>query len=165
MASSADLQTKFEEFKEGKKNLNTKSCTHWFKDAGLFAKGLKSNDVDIAFSAVKTRGQNEITLEQLKELIKKVAGTYQKAMKLDSQDAAVQQITDKLANAQRVVKGTAQSKTGGVDRMTDASKYTGAHKERFNADGTGKGLEGRTDTVNNTGYVGNYKGEGTYDKK
>lgn len=33
------------------------------------------------------------------------------------------------------------------DRLTDTSKYTGAHKERFNADGSGKGKAGR-----DTGY-------------
>ena len=51
-----------------------------------------------------------------------------------------------------------------VGRMTDASKYTGAHKERFDADGKGKGAEGRTDKADNSGYVGNYKGEGSYKK-
>ena len=49
--------------------------------------------------------------------------------------------------------------------MTDASKYTGAHKERFGADGKGKGIDGRKDRVENTGYVGDYKGAGTYDQK
>lgn len=50
-------------------------------------------------------------------------------------------------------------------RMTDASGYTGAHKERFNADGSGKGLDGRVDKVDGSGYVGNYKGENTHGKK
>ena len=49
--------------------------------------------------------------------------------------------------------------------MTDTSNYTGSHKERFDADGKGKGGDGRTDKVDNSGYVGNYKGEGTFDKK
>ena len=57
------------------------------------------------------------------------------------------------------------SKTGGVDKMTDSSQYTGAHKERFDADGKGKGADGRTDKVENTGYVGQYKGDGTYGTK
>ena len=35
--------------------------------------------------------------------------------------------------------------------MTDTSNYTGSHKERFDESGKGKGAEGRTDTVNNTG--------------
>ena len=49
--------------------------------------------------------------------------------------------------------------------MTNVSHYTGSHKERFDAEGHGKGKEGRTDEAKNTGYVGNYKGEGSYDKK
>ena len=52
-----------------------------------------------------------------------------------------------------------------TDRMTDSSHYTGTHKERFDAEGHGKGKEGRVDDAKNSGYVGNYKGEGTYDKK
>ena len=53
---------------------------------------------------------------------------------------------------------------GGVDRLTDTSKYTGAHKERFDESGKGKGASGRTDAAQNTGYVGGYKGAGSYDK-
>jgi hypothetical protein len=64
---------------------------------------------------------------------------------------------------QAAVKGPAVDKT--TARLTDASGYTGSHKERFNADGTGKGIEGRSDRADNSGYVGNYKGAGTFDKK
>ncbi len=49
--------------------------------------------------------------------------------------------------------------------MTDTSNYTGAHKQRFDDSGKGKGAEGRKDVVENTGYVGNYKGANTYDQK
>lgn len=63
------------------------------------------------------------------------------------------------------VKVVKQSATGNVGGLTDASKYTGAHKERFDADGKGKGIEGRVDRSDNSGYVGNYKGAGTYDEK
>lgn len=48
--------------------------------------------------------------------------------------------------------------------MTDASQYTGAHKERFDASGKGKGIEGREERADNSGYVGAYKGADTYDK-
>jgi len=54
---------------------------------------------------------------------------------------------------------------GGVDRLTDTSKYTGSHKERFDDSGKGKGAAGRSDATQNTGYVGGYKEAGTYDKK
>ncbi len=43
--------------------------------------------------------------------------------------------------------------------MTDTSNYTGSHKERFDESGKGKGADGRTDKADNSGYVGNYKGE------
>lgn len=49
--------------------------------------------------------------------------------------------------------------------MTDTSQYTGSHKERFDAEGHGKGIDGRVERVENTGYVGNYKEAGTYDEK
>ena len=58
--------------------------------------------------------------------------------------------------------------TGGGDifsRLTDPSKYTGAHKHRFDESGRGKGLAGRDyvskgrGTANRaTGYTGAYRG-------
>lgn len=57
------------------------------------------------------------------------------------------------------------STTGNVDSLTDASKYTGSHKERFDAEGKGKGTSGRVEDVNASGYVGNYKGAGTFEEK
>jgi hypothetical protein len=62
-----------------------------------------------------------------------------------------------------LLKGVANA--ANVARMTDVSGYTGSHKERFDETGKGKGAEGRADRVQNTGYVGNYKNAGTYDKK
>jgi hypothetical protein len=38
-----------------------------------------------------------------------------------------------------------------VDRLTDTSKYTGAHKARFNQDGSGRGLAGRANLVDYSG--------------
>ena len=55
---------------------------------------------------------------------------------------------------------------GGVDRLTDSSKYTGSHKERFDESGKGKGIEGRVDRDDKVaeGYVGVYKEKDTYDE-
>eukprot|EP00026_Physarum_polycephalum_P016380 Phypoly_transcript_17269.p1 GENE.Phypoly_transcript_17269~~Phypoly_transcript_17269.p1 ORF type:complete len:105 (+),score=23.55 Phypoly_transcript_17269:456-770(+) len=39
------------------------------------------------------------------------------------------------------------------DRLTDPSKYTGAHKNRFDANGKGKGIDGRVDRADGSGYV------------
>lgn len=56
-------------------------------------------------------------------------------------------------------------KTGAVDRLTDASKYTGSHKERFDEGGKGKGISGRKDIVDDSGYVTGYKEKGTFEEK
>ena len=52
-----------------------------------------------------------------------------------------------------------------MDRLTDTTKYTGAHKERFDESGKGKGKAGREDVPDSSGYVSAYKGSGTYDEK
>lgn len=57
------------------------------------------------------------------------------------------------------------AKTATVERLTDASRYTGSHKERFDESGKGRGREGREELVDDTGYVGAYKNAGTYDGK
>jgi p25-alpha len=51
-----------------------------------------------------------------------------------------------------------------VARLTDTSKYTGSHKQRFDETGKGKGIAGRKDVVDNSGYVGNYQNKDSYDK-
>lgn len=51
-----------------------------------------------------------------------------------------------------------------VSRLTDASKYTGSHKERFDESGKGKGLAGRKDIADSSGYVSGYQHKDTYDK-
>ena len=107
-----------------------------------------------------------ITYEQANELIKEVAKAYKTDHKLADDAAAAEALFEKLNASSKKTHGTTGvSKTGGVEKMTDTSQYTGSHKERFDESGKGKGAAGRTDTVENTGYVGNYKGEGTYDKK
>ncbi|KAJ3178317.1 hypothetical protein HDU87_003629 [Geranomyces variabilis] len=55
--------------------------------------------------------------------------------------------------------GTANAKAGGsvFDRLTDTTGYTGAHKQRFNADGTGRGIAGR-DAPAKGGSPGKYRG-------
>ncbi|KAJ3309247.1 hypothetical protein HDU76_003678, partial [Blyttiomyces sp. JEL0837] len=49
-----------------------------------------------------------------------------------------------------------EKKPSVFDRLTDSSGYTGSHKHRFNADGSGRGLAGRDTIAKST------KGQGTY---
>lgn len=52
-----------------------------------------------------------------------------------------------------------------VDRLTDTSKYTGSHKQRFDQSGKGRGIAGRKDEVDTSGYVSGYKDKNTFGKK
>lgn len=52
-----------------------------------------------------------------------------------------------------------------VSRLTDTTKFTGSHKERFDQTGRGKGKAGRVDMVDTSGYVSGYKHAGSYEKK
>jgi hypothetical protein len=78
----------------------------------------------------------------------------------------VDELTEKLVTCglPGTTKTTQAVNVGGVDRLTDTSQYTGTHKERFDKEGKGKGISGREDVAENSGYVGAYKGKDTYDK-
>lgn len=52
-----------------------------------------------------------------------------------------------------------------VDRLTDTSKYTGTHKQRFDDSGKGKGISGRKDLVDESGYVTGYQNKDSYKEK
>jgi len=56
--------------------------------------------------------------------------------------------------AASAAKPAAKKKDASIfDKLTDASQYTGAHKQRFNSDGTGRGMAGR-DSVAKGGVDG-----------
>jgi len=165
MAEGGNLQGVFKSFasKADGKEQTTADFTKWCKDANVFSKTCNSNHVDISFAKVKPKTSKTITFNELDALIGEMAKKYKDDHKLD-ESAAKEQIKTKLSTATPKAHGTTKtSKTGGVEKMTDTSKYTGSHKERFDESGKGKGAEGRVDKVDSTGYVGAYKGEGTYE--
>ncbi|XP_078399083.1 tubulin polymerization-promoting protein family member 3-like [Cetorhinus maximus] len=126
-------------------------------------KTVTSTDVDILFSKVKSKSARVITFEEFKMALVELAP---KRFKGKSHEEAVSSIYALIAGRDPTNAGvTVAHKGGGVERLTDTSKYTGSHKERFDESGKGKGLTGREDLIANTGYVGNYKGAGTYDDK
>lgn len=159
-----DTMKKFATRADGRE-LTTKDCSRWVKDAGLFTKNCNSNNLDITFSKHMDKKKKTLDLSQLQKVIDDIAKPYAKDKSMD-EAAAAKHIKDKLAATDPKAHGTTgTSKTGNVKGMTDASKYTGSHKERFDESGKGKGKGGREDLVDQSGYVGNYRGEGTYDQK
>jgi len=167
MAAGGGIQDAFKAFatKADGKEQTTADFTKWCKDASIFGKTCNSNHVDISFAKVKPKASKNITYLELDALIGEMAKKYKDDHKLDEAKAR-EEIKTKLAAARPKAHGTTKtSTTGGVKKMTDTSQYTGSSKERFDESGKGKGAEGRTDKVDGTGYVGNYKGAGTFDQK
>jgi len=169
--ATSDLQGIFKTYcnfggSTGKTTITTKNMTKIFKDKKLYGKNFTSNDTDIAFSKVKVKGKNEIDYKQFLTLLEEVAPKYGKDHKCGDAKPVDQMKDAILKSGGPDTSGTTKtSKTGGVTKMTDTSQYTGAHKERFDESGKGKGIAGRADVADNSGYVGNYKGKDTYDKK
>jgi len=155
--------------KEG--TVNSKTLKKIHEDCKLKGiTGVDINGVDIAFakccSRLGIKGKTLTVDQYCKEFLPNEFAKDAASKKGGSQEDMAKKLADKVAASNPQAHGaTKQSKTGNVEKMTDASQYTGAHKERFNADGTGKGMEGRKDMAANTGYTGQYKGEGSYGKK
>jgi len=183
MASGDDLVAKFQEFctlagSKDKTQMTSKASGKMVSDC--FEKGYKKFDVKSicdasVFPAIKEKGKPHMVVNKanvdkyISKTAHEIAKRKTKNTKIADSDPEVQTIKADLCSCISGggpnVKVVKQSATGGVDKMTDASQYTGAHKERFDADGKGKGVDGRVDKVDGSGYVGNYKGEGTYEKK
>ncbi|XP_059848688.1 tubulin polymerization-promoting protein family member 3-like isoform X1 [Hypanus sabinus] len=126
-------------------------------------KNITSTDVDIVFSKVKAKTARIITFEEFKSALAELAPKRFKGHTKEEATAAAYKLVAGKDPANIGV--TKVTKTGAVNRLTDTSKYTGSHKERFDEGGKGKGKIGREDMLENTGYVGAYKGAGTYDEK
>lgn len=143
-----------------------KNFDKWLKDANVIdGKLITTTMTGIAFSKV-TGQKKKATFNETQQVIINVAKDRSKNSKNDVQ-SEIDSICSKLEAIELPTLKTAikVSTEGNVyERLTDHNKYTGAHKERFDIDGKGKGKAGREDIVVNTGYVSSYKNAGTYDK-
>ncbi|XP_014669949.1 PREDICTED: tubulin polymerization-promoting protein family member 2-like [Priapulus caudatus] len=160
------------------KTMTSKNFDKWLKDAKVVdGKKIPSTTTDIAFVKIlgkKPKGTKVIEFKDLAAVLDEIAAHASKAdakkkgvPEDDAKQELLGQMKKKLSSCNHPgLKGTTSaSKKGGVDRLTDTSKYTGSHKERFDAEGKGKGKVGRKDIDSGSGYVSNYKGEGTFDEK
>ncbi|XP_069601536.1 tubulin polymerization-promoting protein family member 3-like [Ranitomeya imitator] len=133
------------------------------KECSIQEHGCTSTDVDIAFAKVKSKAAHAINYEQFKKAMELLSAKRFQRMPANEAIAAIHKLVEGKEPANM---GTTKAVTAGaVDRLTDTSKYTGSHKERFDESGKGKGIAGREELTDNSGYVGAYKGEGSYEKK
>ncbi|KAM4721233.1 tubulin polymerization-promoting protein family member 3 [Rhinophrynus dorsalis] len=126
-------------------------------------KSVTGTDVDIVFTKVKGKTARTINYEEFRKGLEELSS---KRFKDKSKEEAFESICKLVSGKEPTSSGiTKAAATGAVERLTDTSKYTGSHKERFDESGKGKGKSGRETIVKNTGYVGAYKNAGTYDAK
>ncbi|OQV16053.1 putative Tubulin polymerization-promoting protein-like protein [Hypsibius exemplaris] len=143
-------------------NMALKNADKWLKEAEVLGKKITTTDTSITFKKVVGNSEKTMTFDKFKQFMAILAETSSKE---DPSGELIKMAAKLVKVAGPGTTGTtAAMAVGGVDRLTDTSKYTGAHKERFNTDGTGKGIDGREEIAKNDGYVGAYKGADTYDK-
>ncbi|KAM9065783.1 tubulin polymerization-promoting protein family member 3 isoform 1-T1 [Sarcophilus harrisii] len=144
--------------------MNGKNWAKLCKDCKVAdGKNVTGTDVDIVFSKVKGKTARVINYEEFKKALEELAA---KRFKGKPKEEAFNAICKLVAGKEPANVGVTKAKTGGaVERLTDTSKYTGSHKERFDESGKGKGIAGRQDILDDSGYVSAYKHAGTYDSK
>ncbi|XP_060950970.1 tubulin polymerization-promoting protein family member 2 [Limanda limanda] len=168
--SAAQVETAFQKFavhgdtKATGKEMNGKNFAKLCKDCNVTdGKKVTTIDVDIVFSKVKAKSARVITFEQFNQALTELAA---KRFKGKSKEEAQQQIYGLIVGKEPANAGTTKvTNAAAVDRLTDSTKYTGAHKGRFDETGKGKGKAGREDIADTSGYVSGYKGSGTHEDK
>uniref|UniRef100_A0A3Q3JLA7 Uncharacterized protein n=1 Tax=Monopterus albus TaxID=43700 RepID=A0A3Q3JLA7_MONAL len=162
----SEVETCFQKFavhgdtKATGKEMNGKNFAKLCKDCNIIdSKNVTTTDVDI----VLNKSARVITFEQFSQALTELAS---KRFKGKSKEEALQQLYGLIAGKEPTNVGiTKVAKAAAVDRLTDTTKYTGSHMERFDESGKGKGKVGREDIPDTSGYVSAYKGSGTYDDK
>ncbi|XP_037389987.1 tubulin polymerization-promoting protein isoform X1 [Pygocentrus nattereri] len=146
------------------KELHGKNWSKLCKDCGVIdGKTITLTDVDIVFSKVKNKSSRTITYCQFKEALSELA---RKRFKDKTSEEAAEEVFKMIEGKSPIIAGVTRAVASPtVSRLTDTSKFTGSHKERFDETGRGKGKAGRVDMVDTSGYVSGYKHAGSYEKK
>jgi len=132
------------------KQITLSNCDKWMKQAHVIdGKKITTTDTSITFKKL-FKTAKKVGFDEFKRYVEDLATSK----KLESKD-----IFDKLTKCGTpgLSAATKAAHVGVVERLTDTSKYTGSHKERFDASGKGKGIEGRRDVADSSGYVAAFK--------
>ncbi|XP_036141582.1 tubulin polymerization-promoting protein homolog isoform X2 [Monomorium pharaonis] len=147
--------SKFGDPKSDGKLITLSQSDKWMKQAKVIdGKKITTTDTGIHFKKHKSM---KLSLEQYKMFLEDLA---------KSKKTELAEIKKKMANCgpPGVTGGVggAGKAASTVDRLTDVSKYTGSHKQRFDETGKGKGIAGRRDVADTSGYVQGYQNKDTY---
>ncbi|XP_021698602.1 TPPP family protein CG45057 isoform X2 [Aedes aegypti] len=146
--------SKFGDTKSDGKHLTLSQSDKWMKQAKVIDKKITTTDTGIHFKKLKSM---KLSFADYNTFLEDLAKT--KKVELD-------EIKSKMANcgAPGIHNATPGKAAETVARLTDTSKYTGSHKQRFDETGKGKGIAGRKDLPDGSGYVTGYQHKNTYDK-
>ncbi|KAJ8354372.1 hypothetical protein SKAU_G00219390 [Synaphobranchus kaupii] len=146
------------------KDLHGKNWSKLCKDCGVIdGKSITLTDVDIVFTKVKNKSCRTITFDQFKEALGELAT---KRFKEKTGEEAAEEVFKMVEGKSPIISGVTRAVASPtVSRLTDTTKFTGSHKERFDKTGRGKGKAGRVELVDTSGYVSGYKHAGSYEKK
>ncbi|KAJ8713518.1 hypothetical protein PYW07_013888 [Mythimna separata] len=149
--------SKFGDLKSDGKTITLSQSDKWMKQAKVIdGKKITTTDTAIHFKKLKTL---KLGYDDYQKFLEDLA----KSKKVELDD-----IKKKLTSCgqpgltSHVTKSPAAA--AAVDRLTDTSKYTGSHKQRFDETGKGKGIAGRKDVVDASGYVSGYQHKDSYNK-
>ena len=118
-----------------------KFCT----DTKLIDDRFTLTDVDLTFVRACSKGRRRIDFDGFSRALGLIA--QRKGI------AATELHTAVLAAPGPLSRGTHAAHGGVLDKLTDPSQYTGAHKWRFDAEGRGLGLVGRDVIPKGNGHV------------
>ncbi|KAI4503071.1 hypothetical protein M0802_002115 [Mischocyttarus mexicanus] len=148
--------SKFGDPKSDGKLITLSQSDKWMKQAKVIdGKKITTTDTGIYFKKHKSM---KLGIEQYKAFLEELA----KSKKVD-----LTEMKNKMANcgAPGVTGSVHAGKAAStVDRLTDVTRYTGSHKQRFDESGKGKGIAGRKDLPDQSGYVQGYQNKDTYNK-
>ncbi|XP_035223411.1 tubulin polymerization-promoting protein homolog [Stegodyphus dumicola] len=155
----ASLDDLFEEFSvfgdrwNEEKNISLRNVDKWFAQAQLFDGIVTNADTAIEFSKI-ARNKKKLDREEFQEFLSVLAD--QKGMPVEELEARLRAAgPPDVSGTTKPIRGSVAAES--MRRLTDPSLYTGTHKERFDAEGKGKGLSGRYDTAEDDGYVQGFK--------
>lgn len=147
--------SKFGDTKSDGQHLTLSQSDKWMKQASIFSgKKITTTDTGIYFKKLK---QQKLGFDDYNKFLEDLT----KNKKVD-----LEEMKSKMANcgSPGLTGVAAGGKSATVERLTDTSRYTGAHKQRFDESGKGRGIAGRKDVADSSGYVQGYQHKDSYNK-
>lgn len=135
----------------GKHSFKFNKCNACGMSEAIYTAQVK--DAKKHFGVLSPAGKEALSLKSFDELSPRSSGNKDLSP-LAKLGKSVMEAPDKQEATAAAPKKASPKKDDGKDvltRLTDSSQYTGAHKERFDANGKGKGLAGRDSVKSGVG--------------